>query len=107
VWKNRRWWTKQETKMKEGKDMKEDTGMREPTGTQETAETAATGGSQAAECRRGPGWKGWVLSILVAIVLSVTATLLLGGHGAFRSDRAVPGATGTGDGCCPPAAAGK
>ena len=64
--------------------------------------------SRTAESRRGPGWQGWVLSILVAVILSVTATLLLGGAGAFRSDRAgVSGATGSGDGCCPPAAAGK
>jgi hypothetical protein len=46
------------------------------------------------EGRRGPTWRGWVLSILVAIILSVTATLLLGGSGIFRPDRA---ASGTGD----------
>ncbi|MDD5761228.1 MAG: hypothetical protein PHP88_01795 [bacterium] len=99
--------------MKEQKDIREDTGMREPTGTQETAKTAATGDSQvAAECRRGPGWKGWVLSILVAVILSVTTTLLLCGSGAFRSVRAVASGAGgvghgTGDPCCPPVASGK
>jgi hypothetical protein len=62
--------------------------------------------------QRGPGWRGWVLSILVAIILSVTATLLLGGSGSFRPDRAVAsGGTGSGWGagssCCPPVDAGK
>lgn len=99
--------------MEEGKGMKDETGMRESTGTQEEiAETAAAGDSHAGECRRGPGWRGWLLSILVAILLSVTMTLLLCGSGAFRSVRAVgTGAAGsahaTGDPCCPPGAAGK
>jgi hypothetical protein len=49
-----------------------------------------------------------VLSILVAIILSVTATLLLGGSGSFRPDRAVAaGAAGAGSSYCPPADAGK
>ncbi|MBW6503989.1 hypothetical protein K0B90_06910 [bacterium] len=53
-----------------------------------------------------------MLSILVAIILSVTATLLLGGSSAFRPGRAVAGGaggcgSGTGSGCCPPAVAGK
>ncbi|MCL5966851.1 MAG: hypothetical protein M1550_06590 [Deltaproteobacteria bacterium] len=54
--------------------------------------------------RPGPTWRGWVVSILVAIILSVTATLLLGG--SFGSDRLLsPGACATGPGgpCCPPA----
>lgn len=92
--------------------MKEETGMEEPTGLRESTETTATGDSHTAEGRRGPTWRGWVLSILVAIILSVTATLLLGGSGAFRSDRAVAaGSAGSGSGaggcCCPPAEAGK
>jgi len=64
--------------------------------------------SRTAESRRGPIWQGWVLSILVAVILSVTATLLLGGSGSFRQDRAVAsGAAGGGSGshsgrsCCP------
>jgi len=87
-------------------------GMQESTGIQASTETAATGDPQSVESRRGPGWKGWVLSILVAIILSVTATLLLGGSSAFRPGRAVAGGaggcgSGTGSGCCPPAVAGK
>ena len=80
----------------------------------DSTETAATGDRHTAEGRRGPGWRGWVLSILVAIALSVTATLLLGGSGSFRPDRAVAsGAAGAGSGphsgssCCPPVDAGK
>jgi ABC-type transport system involved in cytochrome bd biosynthesis fused ATPase/permease subunit len=74
--------------------------------------TAATEDSHTAEYRRGPTWRGWVLSILAAIILSVTATLLLGGSGAFRSDSAIGPATGhsgigAGSGCCPPADEGK
>ena len=92
--------------------MKEGTGMQESSGMQESAETAATGDRRTAEGRRGPGWREWVLSILVAIALSVTATLLLGGSGSFLPDRAVAsGAAGNGCGagssCCPPADAGK
>jgi len=94
--------------------MKEEMGMRESSGMQDSTVTVATGDRHIAEGRRGPGWRGWVLSILVAIALSVTATLLLGGSGSFRPDRAVAsGATGTGcgsgagSGCCPPADVGK
>jgi len=88
--------------------------MEESTGLQESTETAATGNPHTAECRRGPTWRGWVFSILVAILLSVTATLLLGGSGAFRSDRAAESGaagggsrSGTRSSCCPPADAGK
>lgn len=92
--------------------MEEETGMQESSVLRESTETAATGDSHTAEGRRGPGWKGWVLSILVAVILSVTATLLLGGSGSFRPDRAAAsGAGGVGCGagssCCPPADAGK
>jgi hypothetical protein len=88
--------------------------MGEETGMQGSTETAAAGDSHPAESRRCPGWKGWVLSILVAIALSVTATLLLGGSGSFRPGGAAAlGAAGSGCGsgagsrCCPPADAGK
>ena len=92
--------------------MEEEKGKQESTGMQKSTETAATGDPQSVESRRGPGWKGWVLSILVAIALSVTATLLLGGSAGFRSDRPVAaGSAGSGPGaggsCCPPADAGK
>ena len=84
--------------------MEEETGRKEPTGTQDSAETIAAGDPRTAEGQRGPTWRGWVLSILAAILLSVTATLLLGGSSAFRSDRA---AAGAGSSCCPPAVAAK
>ena len=98
---------------KKGRAMEEETGMQESSGMRESTETAATGDSHTAEGRRGPGWKGWVLSILVAIILSVTATLLLGGSGSFRPDRAAVaagaagGGSGAGSSCCPPADCGK
>jgi Na+(H+)/acetate symporter ActP len=92
--------------MEEEKEASDGNGRREATG------TSATEDPHAASARRGPGWKGWVLSILVAILLSVAATLLLGGASAFRRDRAAaPGAAGFGCGagssCCPPADTGK
>jgi len=92
--------------------MEEETGMKESSVLRESTETAATGDPHTVESRSGPGWKGWVLSILVAIILSVTATLFLGGSGSFRPDRvAASGAAGIGWGagsnCCPPADAGK
>jgi hypothetical protein len=92
--------------------MEEETGVQESSEKQASTETGATGDLHIAEGRRGPTWRGWVLSILVAVILSVTATLLLGGSGAFRSDRAVAaGAGGCGSGagssCCPLADEGK
>jgi hypothetical protein len=88
--------------------MDEETNMRESSGAWESTETVAEGNSSTEASRRGPGWKGWVLSILAAVILSVTATLLLGGYGSFRPDRAAAsGAAGTGSSCCPPAVAGK
>ena len=72
----------------------------------------AVGDPHTVEGRRGPGWRGWLLSILVAILLSVTTTFLLCGSGAFRSAREVAtgaggGAHVAGDPCCPPGASGK
>jgi hypothetical protein len=88
--------------------------MEEEKGKQEMTETDARGDLNTVEGRRGPTWRGWVFSILVAVILSVTATLLLGGSGSFRSDRAAESGaagggsrSGTGSSCCPPADAGK
>ena len=84
--------------------------MKDTTETQDSTEAIAVGDPHAAEGRRGPTWRGWVLSILVAIALSVTATLLLGGSGAFRSDRPETAGAGgyeAGRSCCPPANFGK
>ncbi len=90
--------------------MEEEMDMQESSVLQESTETAAPGNPHAAEGRRGPTWRGWVFSILVAVILSVTATLLLGGSGAFRSDRAVAagaGRCGAGSSCCETSDAGK
>jgi hypothetical protein len=84
--------------------------MRESSEIRDSTDTAAGGDSHVAVGRCGPTWRGWVLSILVAVILSVTATLLLGGSGAFRSDRpAAAGVGGNEDGrsCCPPVNFGK
>jgi hypothetical protein len=88
--------------------------MEERKGLEEAADLRTEEGLAHAGDRRGPSWRGWALSILVAIILSVTATLLLGGSGSFRPDRAVAGGAsgsgcGSGAGCggCSPADAGK
>lgn len=57
--------------------------------------------------RPGPTWRAWVLSILAAIILSVTATLLLGGSFSLRKAAALPAGTcGASGACCPPAGTG-
>jgi hypothetical protein len=85
--------------------------MEDATGTAGSTETDAGGGPHAAGGRRGPTWRGWIISILAAIILSVTATLLLGGSGAFRSDRATAGSgdcgSGAGGNPCPHSTVGK
>ena len=91
---------------------RKDGAMEEEKREQEWMDTDARGDKNTMESRRGPTWRGWALSILVAILLSVTATLLLGGSSAFRMDRAVAAGaggcgSGTGSNCCPPADAGK
>lgn len=92
--------------------MEEEKGKQDSTGMQESTETDARGDLTIVERRRGPTWRGWVLSILVAVILSVTATLLLGGYVAFRSDSAIGAGMGSGGSggersCCPPADSGK
>jgi len=85
--------------------------MKVTTGTPDSTETISTWDPCVAEGLRGPSWRGWVLSILVAVLLSVTATLLLGGSGAFRSDCTTAGArdrgSGAGSSPCPHSTAGK
>ena len=52
--------------------------------------------------RGGPTWRGFVLSIVVAIVLSVLVTLLLGGSGSFGLRPGATASKGCGGGnCCP------
>jgi hypothetical protein len=90
--------------------MEEGTGMQGSMEMRGSTETAGAADSRTAESRRGPTWRGWVLSILLAVILSVTATLLLGGSVAFRSDRPVTteaGGYGAGRSCCPPADTGR
>jgi cobalt-zinc-cadmium efflux system outer membrane protein len=53
--------------------MKAEAGMEASTGWNVSKETAATGDFPAAEGRRGPTWRGWVLSILVAVILWLCA----------------------------------
>ncbi len=57
----------------------------------------------------GPTWRAWLISILAAIVLSVAATLILGG--SFRAPVASNGAAadngaGRAGSCCPAQADG-
>lgn len=58
--------------------------------------------------RTGPSWRGFALSILVAVVLSVMATLLFGG--SWSSFTLSPSGAGSSNGCapcCPPPDSGK
>ncbi len=49
-----------------------------------------------------PSWRALVLSVIAAIILSVTATLLLGGSFGFTKAVSSTGC-GPGSACCPPA----
>ena len=89
-------------------DLRRKKGRAMEKGKQALTETGTREDLNTVEGRRGPIWRGWVLSILAAVILSVVATLLLGGSGSFRTHRAVAaGAAGAGSSCCPPADAGK
>jgi len=66
-----------------------------------------SGAAFGSERRTGPTstWRAWLLSIVAAVVLSVAATVLLGG--SFRLPGASNGpaggcAPGSGSPCCPP-----
>jgi hypothetical protein len=88
--------------------MEQEQGMAGPGGAVLPDEEAARGtDGMALEDRPGPGWRGFVLSILAAVVLSVIATLLLGGSwSSFTSHPAAAvssGGCGSGGCCCPPA----
>ena len=51
-----------------------------------------------------PTWRGLVIAVIAAIVLSLTATFLLGGSfGVYNRGAAATGC-GAGSPCCPPAA---
>ena len=83
--------------------------MEEEKELQGEAGTLTGGVSPSKKGRPGPTWRGWMLSILVAIALSVTATLLLARTNPFNFDgaagNAAAGGSGCGPGgsCCPPA----
>jgi len=61
--------------------------------------------------RTGPSWRGFVLAILAAIILSVTTTLLLGGSwSSYSLGPAAAGSSGgcgSGGNCCPLPDSGK
>lgn len=86
--------------------MEQEQGMAETGGAELPREDVAreTDG-KALKDRTGPTWRGFAVSILVAIVLSVMATLLLGGSWSSFSLRpaAAGSSAGCGEGksCCP------
>ncbi len=50
--------------------------------------------------RPGSGWRAWTLCILAAVILSVAATLLLGGDLPFFAGDPEPGCCGSHAACC-------
>ncbi len=50
-----------------------------------------------------PTWRGLLIAVIAAIVLSVTATLLLGGSFGYKTSGSA-GGCGAGGECCVPAA---
>jgi len=77
---------------------------------QGSTNTATAVDPHTAAGRPGPTWRAWVVTIVLAVVLSVAATLTLGGFAAFRSGGAPASQaaeSGCGGSCCPPADAGK
>ena len=64
-------------------------------------------GTRGSAARPGPTWRALAVSIIVAVALSVMATLLL--DGSFRlKGNAVGAGCGSGGACCPlPAEEGK
>jgi hypothetical protein len=59
---------------------------------------------ETAMSQAGPTWRGFVLAILAAILLSGMATLLLGGSSSFGTRQpataGAPGGCGSGGNCC-------
>ena len=92
--------------------MESDQGMAIPGGAEHAGREDAWGtdGKAVAE-RTGPTWRGFVLAILAAILLSVTTTLLLGGSwSSYTLNPAAAGSSGgcgAGGSCCPPPDSGK
>jgi hypothetical protein len=77
--------------------------IRNP-GTEEAAGTNSppAGESAGPAASKSPGWKGWAISIIAAVILSVAATLLLGGWSSLRPLHAAGGgpSSGCGGSCC-------
>lgn len=72
------------------------------TGTERAAAGGAVPTDGTKAVRPGPTWRALILSILAAIVLSVAATLLLGG--SFRptgASNGAPAGSGAHGPCCP------
>jgi hypothetical protein len=87
--------------------MEKEPGMTSPESAQSPGEDGVpVPDGMAPRDRSGPTWRGFAVSIIVAVVLSVMATLLLGGSWSSFSLRpaAAGSATGCGSGapCCPP-----
>ncbi len=81
-------------------DKRAEQAMFESAGFREGADDARPPGR-----RPGPTWRAWLLSIVAAVVLSVAATLLLGGsfHLPGGSTAAAGGCgSASGGPCCPP-----
>ncbi len=67
----------------------------------ETSEHLTDKASSSKEYRPGPTWRAWTVSIVAAIILSVTAALLLGGTSSFRPESVTSASVdGCGGGCC-------
>lgn len=67
---------------------------------------SAEGDREDAAGRTSPSWRGLAIAVIAAIVLSVSATLLLGGS-FFQDGGASAAGCGPGSACCPPAAQEK
>lgn len=87
--------------------MEQEQGMTMPGEGYLPGEDASRGtDGKALKDRTGPTWRGFVLAILAAILLSVTTTLLLGGSwSSYKLNPAASvssGGCGAGGNCCPP-----
>lgn len=54
-----------------------------------------------------PTWRGLVIAVVTAIVLSVTATFLLGGSFMQGGGSSAAAGCGPGSACCPPVGGGN
>lgn len=68
------------------------------------AENDVAANPRAGESASGPAWRSWAVSILAAILISVAATLLLGGGFPFGGDDSGPCCRAPRAACCTDAA---